>query len=196
MATTREISLKDIDFSGHKTLFASGDKKLYPDEIRYNQDVPALVQKCIELQDLLFKFPIIPLKAYFESDGNEKLFIVKDKRTHSHWFVEDLKIYIKENNALDIEKLDTILKALKDVEIMKIYREGLKAGGSLLKMILRGSNYTDKYVNHKGKARIGHMIFTKIKAGVGVIVGVSFITTFTIFGPEVAIPLFALIVSA
>lgn len=190
--TLKEISMKDIDFSGKTDLF--NNTGFYNDSIKLVNDVIKIVELCIRIQEALHNKPLIPLKCEFKINKktNNRMCEIYDKRGFTQYKKNTYRIEdLSNNDPEDIKKLDMILSKISDIQTVELYREGMKAGASFVKMCLRSAAYLEKYVDPSNrKARLGHVIITTVKHYTGYLVGVSYIITCCI-NPYAAIPLLA-----
>ncbi len=196
MSKIRTLSLSDIDFSGKKLLF-NDCSTLYNDELKFNTDICPLVKNCVLIQEFLFKYKVIPLTSRFtiENKTSHRLFIISDCINKFHWFGgSSIQINLTTNDIKDTEKLTDMLNKLSDNTKMTVYYAGIRAGASLVKLLLRSEAYTEKYVNvTNNKPRILHTISTNIKQVVSYTIASSFIITLSLIAPQAAIPLIAFI---
>lgn len=198
MAKIRNIKLDLIDFTGEKSLFDSS-KTLYDDELKFDNDIPELVKNCVVIQEFLFKNPVIPLVGKFNKNKKtgDRIFSIHDCKNKWHWLGGSfININLTDNKPEDIDRLKKVIIKLNDKNVMTTYYQGIRAGGSLVKMLTRSEAYIEKYVDISGKSRISHVIGSNIKHGIGYIMAVSFVITLCVLAPEIAIPALGVVAKA
>ena len=188
---SRTISLGDIDFTGQHPLFAPGS--LNDPELYFNTDVPSHVRDCVSIMKHLTKFPVFHLNAKFISDGFGKYFVLSDTRRLGGSKYKCMLHPKDEDADEDVKKnLKLINEKLKDAATMQLIMMGHRAGGSVVKMLLRDASYLEKYVDTiKKEPRMIHaMIGTAKKVGYA-LMGFAFVSSVIVFGPAVALPYLA-----
>lgn len=174
MATLKEINLDSITFG-------ESEAPLYDADLKFNADVPPIIRLAKEIENFLKKRPLIPLTCSFDLDGKtgERLFRIKDKRDIVHVFVNDWSCDVLKPKETDFGKLESILAKLRNVETITKFRAAYRVGASFVKLlILESAAYLEKYVDIKGKARFGRVVWHDIRYCVGIVMfGIFVITT-------------------